>query len=133
MRTFVDTSSLYALLDEDDDNHPAAATWFSTSGSDPSDVLVSHSYAVVETAALVQRRLGPRAVRALFDAFIPAISVHFVDEVLHSRAVAAYLAGLRRHVSFVDWVSFQLMRDASLDRAFAFDRDFTHEGFVVVP
>lgn len=94
---------------------------------------MSHSYVVVETAALVQRRLGGAAVRTLFDAFIPALSIVYVDEVLHRRAFAAFLAGLRRHVSFVDWVTFQLMRDAGLDRAFAFDSDFGREGFAVVP
>lgn len=66
------------------------------------------------------------------DAFIPALSIVYVDEVLHRRAFAAFLAGLRRHVSFVDWVTFQLMRDAGLDRAFAFDSDFGREGFAVV-
>jgi len=133
MRTFVDTSALYALLDEDDENHASAGAWLLTAGPDETDILVTHSYIVVEAAALVQRRLGAAAVRTLFDAFLPALSVVFVDEVLHRRAVAAYLASLRRHVSFVDWVSFQLMRDSGLDRAFAFDRDFKHEGFDIVP
>jgi predicted nucleic acid-binding protein len=131
MRTFVDTSALYALMDEDDRNHLAAAVWFAT--ADATEVLVSHGYVVVETAALVQRRLGAVAVRTLFDALVPAMSIVYVDEVLHGRAVAAFLAGLRRHVSFVDWVSFQLIRDAGLDRAFAFDSDFAREGFTVVP
>lgn len=131
MRTFVDTSALYALLDEDDRNHQAAAGWLAT--AEVADVLVSHSYVVVETAALVQRRLGAAAVRTLFDALIPAMSIVHVDEALHGRAVAAFLAGLRRQVSFVDWLSFQLMRDAELDRAFAFDNDFAREGFATVP
>ena len=131
MRTFVDTSALYALLDEDDHNHHAAAAWLAT--ADPAEVLVSHNYVVVETAALVQRRLGAAAVRTLFDAFIPELSIMYVDDVLHSRAVAAFLAGLQRHVSFVDQVSFQMMRDAGLDRAFAFDSDFTRERFDLVP
>src|SRR5688572_8327360 len=133
MKTFVDTSALYALLDEDDDNHSGAAAWLLSAGPDETDVLVTHSYVVVETAALVQRRLGAAAVRTLFDAFLPALTVVFVDDVLHRRAAAAYLAGLRRRVSFVDWVSFQLMRDSDFDRAFAFDRDFRHEGFALVP
>jgi len=30
-------------------------------------------------------------------------------------------------------VSFELVRGTCLDRAFAFDRDFTDEGFAVVP
>lgn len=133
MRTFVDTSALYALLDEDDDNHRAASQWLSGPGADPADLLITHSYVIVEAAALVHRRLGARAARVLFDAFIPAVSVAFVDGELHHRAVAAYLGALRRRLSFVDWVSFQLMRDSGLDRAFAFDRDFAVEGFAVVP
>jgi predicted nucleic acid-binding protein len=133
VRTFVDTSALYALLDEDDRNHPAAAAWLSGSGQDPAEVLMSHNYVVVETAALVHRRLGAQATRVLFEALLPAISVFFVDEALHGRALAAYLAALRRQASLVDWVSFQLMREATVDRAFAFDRDFALEGFSVVP
>lgn len=133
MRTFVDTSALYALLDADDDNHPAAAGWLSGPGAVSSDVLVTHSYVLVEAAALVHHRLGAPGVRDLFNAFVPALSVTFVDASLHARATAAYLAGLSRRISFVDRVSFQLIRDAGLDRAFAFDRDFATEGIALVP
>lgn len=31
------------------------------------------------------------------------------------------------------WVGFQVVRDAELDRAFAFDNDFARAGFAVVP
>ena len=133
MTTFVDTSALYALLDEDDDNHGSAVSWLSSAGSDSSEILLTHSYVVVEAAALVHRRLGTAAVRVLFDAFFPALSVIVVGEDLHGRAAAAYLAGLGTSVSLVDRVSFQLMREAGLDRAFAFDRDFTREGFQAFP
>lgn len=133
MTTFIDTSALYALLDEDDRNHRRAAAWLSGPGRDPTEILISHSYVVVESAALTQRRLGPQAVRVLFEAFIPSLSVLYVDEHLHKSAVAAHLAALRRRPSFVDWVSFQMMRERGLDRAFAFDRDFGNEGFSVVP
>ena len=132
MRTFVDTSALYALLDADDDNHAAAATWFGGLGT-ATEALVTHSYVVVESAALVHHRLGTSAVRDLFDALLPALNVVFVDAALHERATAAYLGGVSRRVSFVDRVSFQLVRDTALDRVFAFDRDFANEGFVVVP
>jgi predicted nucleic acid-binding protein len=133
MRTFVDTSALYALLDADDNNHSAAARWLRGPGVAPETALVSHNYVVVEAAALVHRRLGARAVRDLFDAFVPALSIISVDASLHARAAVAYVAGLSRRVSFVDRVSFQLIRDAHLDQAFAFDRDFRTEGIAVVP
>lgn len=133
MRTFVDTSALYALLDEDDGNNASADRWLSGPGSHPAEILVSHNYVVVETAALVHRRLGPAATRVLFQAFIPALSILYVDEDLHQRAAVGFLAALGRSLSFVDWVSFQLMREMNLQQAFAFDRDFGNEGFRVVP
>jgi len=133
VRTFVDTSALYALLDADDQNHGAAAAWFGDSGGAPDETLVTHTYVVVETAELVQHRLGAAAVRDLFDGLLPALEVTVVDAALHERAVAAYLAGLGRQVSFVDRVSFELVRRERLDRAFAFDRDFAREGITLVP
>ncbi len=132
MKTFVDTSALYALLDADDDNHLVAAAWFSESVATSMEFL-THSYTVVETTALVHHRLGAGGVRDLIDGLLPSLTVEYVDAALHARATAAYLASLARKVSFVDRVSFQLMREAALDQAFAFDRDFAHEGFALVP
>ncbi len=132
MTTFVDTSALYALLDEDDVNHKAAARWFADFGRDPENLLVTHNYVVVETAALVQRRLGTVATRVLFDAILPALSVRFVDEALHRTALSAHLAG-SANVSLVDRTSFEQMRHDRIDQAFAFDSDFAREGFPTVP
>ena len=133
MRAFVDTSALYALLDEDDEGHDRAGDWFTNVAADETLVLATHNYAVVETAALTHRRLGSEAVRVLFDAFIPALSVIYVEEELHRRAAAAYLAGLDRSVSFVDRVSFEVMKGLGIEEAFAFDADFDAEGFRTVP
>ncbi len=43
------------------------------------------------------------------------------------------MAAARSGVSFVDRVSFELMRRERIDAAFAFDRDFVREGFRRVP
>lgn len=133
MTTLVDTSALFALLDEDDRNHAKAAAWFKGSGSDPDEILLSHGYVMVEAAALVHQRLGVKAVRTLLQALVPAINLIFIEENLHSTAVAAYLAGLPGRISLVDRVSFEIMKDRGIDQAFAFDRDFSRQGFKVVP
>jgi predicted nucleic acid-binding protein len=134
LTTFVDTSALFALLDEDDSNHRKASKWLAGPGRDPSEVLVTHAYVVVEAAALVHRCLGDTAARVLLDALVPALSIRFVDESLHRAAVNSYIAGLRRtSPSLVDWVSFVMMRDQAIERAFAFDRDYTLQGFETVP
>lgn len=132
MVTLVDTSALYAYLDRRDANHDSArATFELLLGS--GDDLVTHAYAVVETCALVQRRLGALAVRSLFDDLMPVIDTWPVDEETHRLAVAALLGSASRTVSLVDWTSFSLMRGRGVERAFAFDTDFERHGFPTIP
>jgi predicted nucleic acid-binding protein len=128
---FVDTSAMYALLDRNDKNHAPAAKAFT--GPLEHDFLVTHNYVVVESAALVQRRLGPAALRSLFDDLLPAVELTWIDEHLHRAASAALIAGEKSSVSLVDWTSFEVMRDHGIHRVFAFDDDFAQRGFELVP
>jgi len=131
MSVFVDSSALYAVLDRDDVNHPAAATTYESLLEH--STLLTHSYVALETTALVQRRLGMEAARALADDVLPALDLVFVDEPLHRAAEASLLAAGRRDVSLVDWTSFELMRRLGVVEAFAFDDDFAEQGFSAVP
>ncbi len=129
---FVDTSALYAALDVDDLHHTgAAAGWnrlLDEIASGRTEGL-THGSVIVETSALVQRRLGMPAVRALHDGLLPSLTTHWVDAELHGRAVSALLAADRREVSLVDWTSFELMRRLGVAQALAFDDDFVEQGF----
>lgn len=133
MTTFVDTSALFALIHEGDPSHAEALAWLEDASAAAPERLRTHNYVVVETIALTHARFGPTAVRMLIDDVLPACEVRFVDDDLHQRAVIAYLAGLSRRVSFVDRMSFAMMRAERIDRAFAFDPDFAREGFEQVP
>lgn len=125
---FVDTSALYALLDRDDDHHPEArAIWEHMLAA--KQLLLTHSYVLVETLALVHRRLGPLAVRAVHHDVVPLLEVVWVDEHLHQRAAEAFVASSTRSGSLVDRVSFAVMRRHGLRQVFAFDDDFRDEGF----
>lgn len=130
MTVFVDTSALYAILDRTDPAHTAAKATL-TDLAAAEEQLVTHSYVVVETFALTQRRLGARAVRRLALDVFPVVDVTWVGPDLHQRAVAALLAG-SSSVSLVDRVSFELMRERGIERAFAFDDDFERAGFRVL-
>ena len=130
MSTFVDTSGLYALMDRDDGFHTqAAAGW--RDFIERRTRLITHSYDLVETVALVQRRLGPPAVRVLREDVIPVLDVVWVEERLHDVAMTALLAADRRDVSLVDWVSFELMRQRGVLQAFTFDGHFAEQGFTL--
>jgi len=132
---FVDTSALYAALDATDANGATAVVIWTQLLDDVSRgtiELVTHSSVVVESVALVQRRLGMAATRILLDVFIRSMTVVWVDAELHARAATALLAANRRDVSLVDWTSFEVMRERTMDVAFAFDDDFTAHGFTLL-
>ncbi len=132
MEVFVDTSALYALLDGAAQRHrDVAETWRELLAS--GETLFTSNYVLLETHALVQRRLGLEAVRALESALRPVLEVDWVDEDLHAASVAAVLAAGRRGLSLVDCTSFEIMRRRALHRAFAIDAHFASQGFEVLP
>lgn len=125
MIAFVDTSAFIALLDGDDLRHAEAARqfrWLATSGS-----LVTHNYVQVETVALARKRLGIGAVQSLTDHLFPVVRTIWVDAATHASALMVHRAG--GAPSFVDQVSFAVMRQNGLETAFAFDDDFQAQGF----
>lgn len=129
---FVDTSALYAYLDAGDEHHAGARATLAGLLDARAD-LVSSSYVAVETSALVQRRLGAAAVRVLHEDVLPTVRISWIDEATHRAATAALLASPGRGVSLVDHVSFVLMRELGVTRAFAFDADFESQGFELIP
>lgn len=132
MAVFVDTSALYASLDADDNNHHAAVgVW--TDLEKTGETLSTSNYVLVETVAVVARRLGVQAVRDFQAQFVPLIEVLWVDESLHRLGMASLLTAGRRDLSLVDCVSFEWMRRIGVDRAFAFDAHFAEQGFTCIP
>jgi predicted nucleic acid-binding protein len=126
MKVFVDTSALYAILDEDDLHHGEAATAFARL-LDTAE-LVTHNYVHLEAELLVRRRLGPDAVARLIDRLLPSMATVWVDEATHRAALEAWRAGSGK-VSLVDQVSFVVMRSLAIETALAFDADFEAQGF----
>jgi predicted nucleic acid-binding protein len=123
---FVDTSAIFALADGRDARHDEAARSFEAllrAGRR----LVTHSYVLVESMALLQRRLG-RGKAIEFASVVAAFEIEWVGERLHNAAVLA-LGEQPRGISLVDQVSFLVMRRRGIDEAFAFDADFTAAGF----
>lgn len=130
--TFVDTSALIALLDGSEAKHIACARAWRTLLADD-EALVTSSYVLVETYALVQRRLGIDAVRTLTTDYVPLLAVDWIDETVHGAALASLLTANRRELSLVDCASFEIMRRRDISKAFALDADFAKQGFSVAP
>lgn len=132
MTVFVDTSALLALLDADDAEHAAVRELFEGL-LERRVALVTSNYVVLETAALLQRRIGVAPVRALHERLLPVLDVLWVDERVHDTAYRALSVADRRQISLVDWTSFELMRRHSVRQALTLDADFAAQGFEAVP
>jgi predicted nucleic acid-binding protein len=132
MNMFIDTSAFLAVLDLSDKNHKQAKNLWKTI-LPRGDVLVSHNYILVETSALILRRLGMEAIRVFEQDIIPILRVIWVTEDIHRAAVSAHLMADRRSLSLVDCVSFEVMRRTGIRKAFAFDRHFRDFGYEVDP
>jgi uncharacterized protein len=128
---FADTSGLLALLNAKDENHARAARAFGNLRARKASLLTT-SVVLVETYALIGRRLGLDALRSFRTEFAPLIDIVWVDEALHNAGLDLLLERRKRHLSLVDAVSFVTMRQADLDEAFAFDPHFEQEGFSTV-
>lgn len=129
MSVFVDTSALYALLDEDDAHHAEASDVLRRlTGTE----LMSHAFVVAEAAALIGRRLPWEASERLLDGILPAIDIETVDAELYASATSTYRQSGSARISLVDRTSFALMQVRGIRRAFAYDEDFAREGFELV-
>jgi uncharacterized protein len=132
MTVFVDTSAFYSALDQSDIHHSKARdTWLVLAEEDTT--LVTTSYALLETVALLQSRLGLAAVRAFQEEFYSLVSIAWITEAEHRSGMETMLLSSRRKLSLVDCVSFHIMRSHGVRTAFCFDAHFREQGFAVTP
>lgn len=132
MSVFVDTSAIYALLNRNDSVHArAAGEWAALLSRQ--DTLMTSNYVLLEASALLGRRLGLEAVRAMRATIEPLMGVIWVDGTVHEAAMDTLLSAGQRDLSLVDCVSFTLMRRWGIDTAFAFDAHFVQQGFRCLP
>lgn len=123
----LDTSGLLALLHEDETQHFAAVTAYEQATS-----RVTHSYVLAEFVPLATVRGVPRSSTLEFSKRLlatPAVSVTWVSESLHRRAVDLLSARRDKDYSLCDAVSFVLMREHKVLDALTSDRHFEQEGF----
>ena len=122
---FPDTSRIDALADRRDEFHGDARTRFDWALRSRRP-RVTHSYVLVESRALLQRRLGLQTALE-FSRDAGALEIEWVGARLHRQALAALSAGARTR--FVDQVSFAVMRRRGITEALTLDANFVAAGF----
>jgi len=127
----IDTSAFYALASDNDRYHDKAFELFESLVSDEV-LLCTTSYALVETHALVSRRLGFAAVRRFVEVIGDQMEIVWVDRVLHEEAWTRLLEAGGTGLNLVDWTLALTAQERSAT-LFSFDSDFRGAGMLVIP
>jgi hypothetical protein len=125
---FVDTSGFYGVLDGTDPFHPAARDCFARARAELWQ-LVTTSYVIHESWALIQARLGWDAVDVWRDRLVPPCELVWVDDVLHALGEARCRQARQRRLSLTDCVTIELMRQRRIVDVIGHDEHFDREGF----
>lgn len=128
----MDTSAIPSLVNPEDEHHARAQKGFESLSSRQAGLFTS-SYVLVETYALLARRMGLAAVQAFRSDLVPLCEVIWVDEMIHEAALDLLIEKRKRGLSLVDTTSFVVMRTRRVDEVFCFDPHFEDEGFSLVP
>ena len=132
MSTFVDTSVFLAALGKDDLNSiPAAETLANL--VELGEQLITTNYILVESYALIQRRMGMDAIQDFQNKILPSLTLVWITADEHERSIKNFLSENRRNFSFVDCSSFDAIQRMGIDTVFTFDNHFREQGFEVIP
>ena len=125
---FVDTSGFYAFLDRDDRFHAEAKRLFLKSETGEW-ILVTSSYVLHESWALIQARLGWDAVEDFLREMVVRCRIVWVDERMHRLGAARARQARERRLSLTDCVSFEVMLAEGCREYLGDDEHFTTNGF----
>ena len=130
-RILIDTSAFYALISATDSFHQRASETYERL-VDREQELWTTSYILVETMALVHRRLGFQVLSRFMASIERNVSVFWVESTVHIEAWRRLTANQGSGLSFVDWTAALVSRVIGA-HVFTFDRAFADEGLPVLP
>jgi predicted nucleic acid-binding protein len=132
MSTYIDSSAFLAVIDADDRYHPSAISAWQRL-LDREEPLVISSYTLIETIAVMHRRLGTQTVRRFLEEILPAVEVVWADVTDHKTAVLDMLVRSGKSgPSIVDCMSFHVIRQRQIGDVFTYDKHFQGHGFNLI-
>ena len=130
-RAAIDTSALLALASSRDQYHRRAVS-IERSFRAAGGRWVGSTMVLAELHGHLVRRIDPQGARRVVDALLSDPAFEWCDCTvdLTRRAVNRWIAGYAdQRFSLTDAVTFELMREERMTRAFAFDHDFVTAGY----
>jgi predicted nucleic acid-binding protein len=127
--TLFDTSGFFALMDERDPMHDKAVTWIEAQRKQIRPV--STEWVVGETCTLLVARKRSHLVARFLDYVDSSAALLLVnpDDTLLRAAKAMIRHQAKQGYSFVDCISFCLMKERDIRNAFTTDTHYRKAGF----
>ena|SRR6185503_5883719 len=132
MTAFADTSGLYAAVVKNEEWHRESVASLEAL-LEKGRTIFTTSYVMVETAALLQHRIGLEAVRDFEEHLVPFLNVEWVGQPLHRQGMERLFREDRRNLSLVDCVSLEFIRTSGLSDVLGLDRHFLEAGLRLLP
>ena len=134
MNLFADSSAWIALYDERDKYHTTAQSAFRQLGRQPA-VFIMTDYVMAETITMILYRAGHARAVQFGEWAQHSVNVRQVrvDIALWNEAWRLFKMYDDKKFSFVDCVSFAVMRLEHMADAFTFDHHFEQMGFRLWP
>jgi predicted nucleic acid-binding protein len=131
---FVDTGAWFALADKSDQFHEQAIKIYP-------DLFRGYQYltttnlVVAETYNLIRRALGYQPAIIFLEnlSASPRITKIYSEAILEDKAEKILRKYDAQDFSFTDVVSFAVMEEYGINKAFSFDRHFLIVGFTIIP
>lgn len=129
----IDTSALYALVDTEDNNHLQAVDCLDRIAQFHFPIWTTN-FTLVECHHRILQRLGIRAgllfLENIYDGGVTIERALGIDE----QQARNYLQRFSdQNISYIDGISFAVMKRLGIGKAFAFDWHFRLLGFVTMP
>ena len=131
MKAFLDTSGFYALVSSSDRFHVNAKGAYESLILDEVPLYTS-SYVLVESIALVHRRLGYSVLKAFVDSVTEVFSIIWVGEKVHRDAWDLVEQRQGRAFSFVDATTILIAKEIDA-HVVTFDDSFKKVGIKTLP
>ncbi len=127
-----DTSGFFALLDQQDAHHNSAKEWLRAEQNSVGPVTTE--WIVGETCTLLVARKRPHLVTRFLDQLEQSRALLLVnpDDTLLKSAKALIRQQAERGYSFVDCLSFCLMKERQIQQALTTDEHFQSAGYTAL-
>ena len=132
---FVDTGAIFAIKNDADARHKAAAQFFNKAVQYNLCSFITTDFIIFETVTLMKARLG-NTVAIEAGKYLRRnehIKMLKITEDIIKNAWDIFDKYHDKSLSFTDCASFALMKKRNITKAFTFDEHFRQFGFELVP